>query len=304
VLRPRLPLAGKFEDFRRKRKVDGRRLMKDSGFPPPDPAGYYHATAAASATCFGCLSVLSLWDPHCENDLDHSISQFGIQNYDNPQLQSLEAGWIASKAQFGDNLIHLFTYYTTNGYTKNGDNQGGYNTDYAGFVQVDRNIYPGAGLTHVDWPGVPSYEMQIHFDLNEGNWWFYVGNTAVGYYPANLFGSTAGKTLADHGDWCGFWGEVYSADKDPSQTTTSMGSGYHATLKWPWAAYQRDMFVTNYRGWGKFRPVPYKPQPALNTSAEDSTMYDVLLNPSPFDGFMFFGGAGKGTPSVNVNWPL
>ena len=143
-------------------------------------------------------------------------------------------------------------------------------------------------------------------DVHEGNWWFYVGNTAVGYYPGNLFGSTAGKTLADHGDWCGFWGEVYSVDKDQSQTTTSMGSGNHATLEWPWAAYQRDMFVTNSRP-GRIGHLPAgapKPQPALTTSAEDSTMYDVLLNPSPFDGFMFFGGAGKGTPWVNVTWPI
>jgi Neprosin len=298
IARPRMHLAG--TGAFRKRHVDGRRLMNDPRFPPPDPFGFYHATAAASVTCYGCLSVLSLWDPHTENDGDHTISQFGIQNFDNPQLQSIEAGWICSKAQFGDNLAHLFTYYTTNGYAKDGDNLGGYNSDHAGWQQHDKNIYPGAAIAHVDGPAFPAYEMQISFDLHDGNWWFYVGNTPVGYYRGSLFSPRPGATIADHGSWAAFWGEVYSADKDPSKTTTSMGSGQHAKYGWPFTAYQRDMFIRNTAGGTIGHLRRPEPQPALTLSAEDSSLYDISMDAPGFDGFMFFGGSGTGTPWIVV----
>src|SRR5438270_13140698 len=71
----------------RKRKVDGRLLTPHSSHPPfadPDPAGYYHATSAEFTTCYGCKAVLNVWAPACQLSSDHSISQFGIQNYDNP----------------------------------------------------------------------------------------------------------------------------------------------------------------------------------------------------------------------------
>lgn len=41
-------------------------------------------------------------------------------------MQTVEAGWIVYPDRFGgDYNPHLFTYYTTNGYGKEGDNIGG-----------------------------------------------------------------------------------------------------------------------------------------------------------------------------------
>ena len=299
ILRPRFSLLEGISETVRKRKVDGRRFSERRDPPPaPDLTRYYHATASAYSSCYGCLSALSLWDPQCELDRDHSISQFGIQNYDNPQLQSIEAGCICSKAQFGDNLLHLFTYYTNNAYNVEGDNLGGYNANYRGWVQTHPHIFPGAVISAVDWPGFPGYEMEISFDLHDGNWWFYVGRTPIGYYPGSLFAGAHGKTLADHGSWCGFWGEVYSDKTDPSKTTTSMGSGLHAKYGWPFAAYQRDMLInTTVPGRVDILSLSSK-SPALSTSVENAALYDIELAGSPFDGFMFFGGSGTGTPGV------
>ena len=239
--------------------------------------------------------MLSLWDPWCQLSGDHSLTQCGLQNYDNTQLQSLEAGCMCSQDQYRDDLLHLFIYYTTNGYTKDADNLGGYNRDFKGFVQLDRNIYPGIAMQAVDWPGFPAYELEITYNRSivDGNWYFTVAGTVVGYYPSSLFGSTPGKTLADHADWCAFWGEVYSALKDQTQTTTSMGSGYHAQYGWPWTAYQRNMQVQTSK-------VGVMSDSKISITSEDSTMYDGQAGGPAFPKYFFFGGSGKGSPHIVV----
>ena len=293
--RRRVPATKKLHHTSHKRKVDGRRIRQQFESSPSggfaDPAGYYHGTMGQSTTCYGCESVLAVWDPWCELSADHSISQFGIQNYDNPQLQSLEAGWIHCKDQFGDDLLHCFTYYTTNGYSKDGNDLGGYDTDYTGWVQYDANIYPGVVINAVDWIGIPSYELEIKYQLYQGNWWFELQGTWIGYYPSSLFGSQAGKTLNDHAEWCGFWGEVYSALSDTSQTTTSMGSGQRAEVGFPFTAYQRNMQTqTNSTG---------SMADSLGTlSTDSSTLYDIQFGAEPFSQWIFFGGSGIGNPHV------
>ena len=63
-----------------------------------------------------------MWDPTVNNPAapgdDHSIMQTWLQNYDKPQLQSIEGGWTVDKNLNGDTVAHVFSYYTTNGYTK------------------------------------------------------------------------------------------------------------------------------------------------------------------------------------------
>src|SRR5262249_6892450 len=91
------------------------------------------------------LDLAEFWDPYVETSTDHSLMQCGLQNYDNPQRQSLEGGWTVDQSLNGDWQPHLFVYYTTNGYTQDSDNLGGYNQDVDGWVQYSSVIYPGAG---------------------------------------------------------------------------------------------------------------------------------------------------------------
>lgn len=279
--------------FARKRKVDGRHLMSRSSQAPadPDPFGYYHTTSGEFRTSYGCQSVLNMWAPACQLGRDHSLSQFGIQNYDNKLLQSLEAGWGVSPDQYGDSQPHLFIYYTTNGYTKDADNVGGYNQDWKGWVQVDTHIFPGALINGISIPGGTQHIITIKFQLYQGNWWFQVQGVWMGYYPASLFQGTAkaGTTLADHGDWTAFWGEVYSDLADPTQTTSDMGSGKFAEEGWTRAAYQRNTLLqtdrqgtlTNSNG---------------TTSFEDATYYDIqthLNSGTSWGSYFWFGGPGR-----------
>jgi hypothetical protein len=281
----------------RKRKVDGRRLTPHPSRPPfaaPDPFGYYHATSSEYATCYGCQATLNVWAPTCEFSGDHSISQFGIQNYDNPKLESLEAGWEVSRDQYNDDQPHLFTYYTTNGYDTDADNQGGYNRDFAGWVQYDANIFPGALINGVSIPGGVQDVIMIKFQLWQGNWWFQVQGIWLGYYPASLFQGKAksGTTLGDHGSWIAFWGEVYSSLTDPTGTTTDMGSGRFAEEGWTRAAFQSNTLVQSDR------------QGTMvdsngGTSAEDSTYYDIenhMESGSSWGSYFWFGGPGYQPP--------
>jgi len=278
----------------RKRKVDGRRLTPRADKMPsaaPDPFGYYHATSAQWATCYGCEAVLSMWDPYTEFSADHSIAQFGMQNYDNPQLQSLEAGWEVCSDQYSDYLPHLFTYYTTNGYTQDGDNLGGYNRDVAGWVQYDANVFPGILINGTSTYGGNQDVITIKFQLWQGNWWFQAQGIWMGYYPASLFtGGQGGAALGDHAEWVAFWGEVYSSLADPTQTTTYMGSGNFAESGWTWSAYESNTQIQT-DGNGTMA------DSNGSQSAENTAMYDIqsqMQSGSSWASYFWFGGPGKG----------
>ena len=199
----------------------------------PNPFGFFHAQSEQSINCLGCETWLNVWQPYVETSVDHSIMQLGMQNYDRPLLQSLEAGWTCDHSLNGDWSPHLFTFYTTNQYTKEGDNIGGYNSEVDGWVQVSSNIYPGIGLAPVSTYAGAQYGLAIGYALINNNWWFWVQTTAsglgewIGYYPAWLFFGAPGEslfsTLGNNAEWVSFWGEVYLEPSQPQQHHHSDG---------------------------------------------------------------------------------
>ena len=262
----------------------------------PNPYGYFHATTAENALCFGGETVLNVWHPGAENEGDHSVFQMGIQNrLDLPKLQSIEAGWEVSHDQYGDWDPHLFVYYTTNGYTKDDDNVGGYNQTVDGWQQASQTIFPAARLSPTSERGGTQRIAKIKIQLFEGNWWVQVLDEWIGYYPAKLFmgDQSVFTTLGDHGDWIGFWGEVYSADDDPNTTTTQMGSGSFGESGWGQAAYQRNLKVQS----GRDGTVV---DSAGSTSAEVSAWYDIVQTiPSETTWQSYFYAGG---PGADIRW--
>jgi hypothetical protein len=281
-----------------KKGREGRRLTQkksnhdpaDPGPADPNPAGYLHATSSESITCYGCQGTLNVWTPALEGGDGHSIMQTGMQNYDNPQLQSLEAGWTVDPLLNGDSLPHVFTYYTNNGYTQDGDNKGGYNTEVDGWIQYDHNVFPGALINGSSTQGGTQFTITIKYQLYQGNWWFQVQGIWLGYYPAKLFfGNKRGAvTLGSHADWLGFWGEVYSDLRPETLTTTDMGSGYKAEAGWTHACYQRNLLAQTAAGGGLTNHNG-------SASAEDSALYDIILsmNSGTSWGSYFYAGGIK-----------
>jgi hypothetical protein len=121
----------------------------------------------------------------------------------------------------------LFVYWTPDGY-----NTGAYNT--ANFVVKNQPIVPGAPLTTISTAGGQQWELEMTWQLSNGNWWLYVNQQVVGYFPGTLFGGGPLATGASEVD-CG--GETYSADG----AWPPMGSGQFASSGGGNAAYQRDV---------------------------------------------------------------
>ena len=221
VLRPALGRIGSLDQLRRvQSKSGGLRVnvnRANKKISDPNPAGYFHALSSQSATVYGADAWLNLWDPAVDIPSspgdDHSISQLWLQNYQKPQLQSLEGGLTVDHNLNGDSANHLFTYYTTNGYSQDGNNLGGYNRLESGWIQYHPSIFPGIRINGTSVQGQsPQLEIGIKYQLWQGNWWFGFNNNEsgpwiwLGYYPGSLFNGG----IADQVDWVGWGGEVYS----------------------------------------------------------------------------------------------
>lgn len=273
--------------------VNGKRPNK--GPADPSPFGYFHATSGQSGSFVECSGWLNLWDPYVQTSGDHSIMQCGLQNYDNPLLQSLEAGWTVDNDLNGDWVPHLFTYYTTNGYTNDGDNQGGYNQEVDGWVQVSSSIYPGTVFSPFSTQGGAQYGFGYKYLLYENNWWFFVHGAGagqfIGYYPSWLFfgapGDSEFSTLGAVAEWVGFWGEVYSSLSNPNDSTTQMGSGRKAEAGWSHACFQKNLRITPSAKEVNFNGAP---------SAEDPAKYDIqnhMNSGGSFGSYFYAGGPSK-----------
>jgi hypothetical protein len=207
----------------------------------PSPFGYFHAIDGQNGTVYGCDGYLSVWDPTINTPPgpgdDHSIMQIWLQNYDKPQLQSIEGGWTVDKNLNGDTAPHVFTYYTTNGYTQDGNDLGGYNRLVAGWVQYSASIFPGIRINGASTQGSAQLDIAIKFQLYQGNWWIAVQNQWMGYYPGSLFNGG----VANDAEWLGFGGEIYSSLANPALTDDQMGSGRQAADGWTHAAFARNL---------------------------------------------------------------
>ena len=216
----------------------------------PDPAGYFHNTDSQSGRFYGWDGRLNVWDPAINtpsggNGEDHSILQVWLQNYDKPALQSLEGGLTVDQSLNGDTQPHVFTYYTTNGYAQDGDNEGGYNRLHKGWVQYSNSVFPGIRVNGTSAFGGTQFDLGMKFQLykepnsNDVNWWVSVQGIWMGYYPASLYAGGLGNVV----EWCGSGGEVYSGLAKPEQTKDGMGSGRQASGGWAEAAFLRNLRV-------------------------------------------------------------
>jgi hypothetical protein len=214
----------------------------------PNPFGYFHGTDGQNVQAYGCDFFLNIWDPAINDPAtaggdDHSILQTWLQNYDKPQLQSLEGGWTVDKGLNGDTQPHVFTYYTVNGYSQDGDDLGGYNRTVKGWVQYSNSVFPGIRINGISQFDGEQFDISMKFQLyreptnGQLNWWIAVQGMWMGYYPASLYNGGLGNDV----EWIGFGGEVYSSLANPALTKDQMGSGWQAQGGWKHAAFLRNL---------------------------------------------------------------
>ena len=127
----------------------GRRAKRvapaDTTYPFELPATdvHRHSFVTQSVTCYGTEGNINAWDPYTNWSDEFSLGQLWLIRGGGNGQQTLEVGHQEYRDLYGDWVPHLFLFYTTNNYTSQGDNKGGYNTDVDGWVQYGNTIHPG-----------------------------------------------------------------------------------------------------------------------------------------------------------------
>jgi hypothetical protein len=231
-------------------------------------------------------------------------------------LQTLEAGWTKYHDHYGDDNMHLFTFFNATGYAYQGDDVGGYDQYFPNntWKQYDGQVHPGAIYSTISAHGGDQYKLWLVYQLCRGNWWFWAVDRWLGYYPASYFAggldpnlplaTDITTTLADHGDYVGFFGEVDDSArtiKPPSTelTTTDMGSGEFAETGWQHSAYIHNML---YQGDVSREPIGvndsnqyYDEDETVQAIPDSRTRYDAdthFDNRGSWGSFLWLGGPG------------
>ncbi|KAI1434431.1 hypothetical protein GGR50DRAFT_662438 [Xylaria sp. CBS 124048] len=212
-------------------------IPKVDSAPASNEGAHWYASSGQRITNHGGKGTFSLFKAFTEHDADFSLLQTAVIKQ-KPIEQTVEAGWINFPNQIAK--PHLFSFYTTNGYTRNGDNIGGWNTETTGWVQVDSELYPGVSFSPLSADGGSQYELEIGYYLSEGNWWLWCLDRFIGYYPGSLFSASVAEadSLADHSDLIDWYGEVFNSG--PALTKTDMGSG-----EFPKAGFGKSAYIHN-----------------------------------------------------------
>jgi len=137
---------------------------------PEDGTVHKYAYSAQYVTCYGGEGSINAWDPILSGPTSFLWPSCPCRGSGSGK-QTVEAGHQEFRDLYGDWVPHLFIYYTTNGYTSNGDNKGGYNRDVDGWVQYSNTIYPEAKSSPLSQFGGTQYIMSLKWQLWQGNWW-------------------------------------------------------------------------------------------------------------------------------------
>lgn len=256
---------------------------------------HWYASSGEAVDNHGGGAVFSLYKAFVENPLDFSLIQTAVirdgaanTRYGNV-TQTVESGWMNYPGQMQG--PHLFTYFTSVGYQQDVDNLGGWNRDVAGWIQTDKDIYPGLQLSPLSVDGGAQYDLHIEYKLFQGNWWLFVLDRYIGYYPASLFskGVDPASTLADHSSLIDFYGEIYNSGND--LTTTDMGSGLFPESGFGHAAYMHNIVYTDLSD----KAQHYDGSAHIQES--DRNRYRIspsFKSGTSWGSFVFLGGPGAG----------
>ena len=259
----------------------------DPEFAVPGASEHDYAYSAQYVENFGGHGNINVWNPYVYKSTEFSLGQVAVVRENGGSAkQTIEAGWQDYRNLYGDYYPHFFIYYTTNGYSSQGDNVGGYNRDVDGWVQYSSTVFPGARITWGSTYNGSQYSMHVRVQLFNGNWWIKMNNEWVGYYPASLFASNGLRYKADKISW---YGEIVDVD-DSIKTYTDMGSGRHASQRWQKAAYMRNIWV--YYASNGYR---YQYNPG-SIWATDSGCYSIekhFQSGGSWESYFWWGGPGK-----------
>jgi len=235
---------------------------------------HHYASTLQTGALYGSSATLAVAAPYVWRDDEFSLAQVALSSRHTGTLQTIEVGWQKSRTLYGDDLSHLFVFYTTNGYTNPGNNLGGYNRKVDGWQQVSHKNFPGDAF-------VSGSELAIWVHMYGGNWWVNINGDWMGYYPGSLFAPTGLGIASDTVTW---YGEILDYRYDNTATYTQMGNGLYAGSS---AAYMRNILVESIN-----QQLSYAP----TASADKPNCYSIESHPTSgtaWGSYFYFGGPGK-----------
>jgi neprosin-like protein len=196
-------------------------------------------------------ATINLWN---YNDVDFSgdlsLMQIGEGCSSGGAVRdSVEAGFVKSWDVFGDDKLHLFTFFTVQGYGPDADYVEGWNLQKKGFVQAaGATTFPGATMSSATMSiqGGAQYECPLRIRrVSDGNWWVSACGSFIGYYPTQFSTTVAASKKINYsvmhtsGCFMSVYGEVGS-HRGSFWGPTNMGSGQYASAGYGQAAYIRQ----------------------------------------------------------------
>jgi neprosin-like protein len=257
-------------DFMAKKPADAGPSTAAVAHPHSYAEGYQYVNTA------GGNSWLNVWNPAGE----FSLSQ---QWYINTNAgQTVEGGWIHYPAKWNNPSV-LFIFATPDNYAS-----GCYNLDCAAFVQTNNSWTLGARFRDYSTYGGTQYGFAEQWKFYQGNWWLYLANTAIGYYPASVYKGgpmgTGNATLTEFG------GETSNIT---GASWPQMGSALIANNFFGYAAFQNSIFNIDAAGTGHWS--------VLTPSLTHPNCYSLNVSNSatgnlwPGTTYLFYGGPGGPT---------
>jgi hypothetical protein len=289
---------------------------------------YYAKWELIGGTYRGVQGRINIWNAaHLEGGGDTNIGQVAVLRGG----QTTEAGKIEAGG-FNSGNPTFFAYFTTNGYTADGNWIGGYAGVYDGFVQYSNTVAPLDQYSFVsvtnsidvggDYRLWHYGEDEVGYGWGEpyeyqAGWWLSVGSGSqlewVGYWP-RCHDAAQGVACSEIPNWtwddsgidvfasyAGTQGEVNDHNA-PHATTTDMGSGKVASDGYRKAAYMEWIAeLPRYApetDWELFHAA--SSGTFYNLTPTDSNCYSRALEYfGSSDNWFFYGGGGKGQSGCN-----
>ncbi|CAJ2652753.1 unnamed protein product [Trifolium pratense] len=196
---------------------------------------------ASGTSFYGVSGALSVFNPKVENKEQMSVSAIWVLNRTPNNFNAVVVGWHVMPEIYNDDKTHLFIYWASDNLKR-----GCHNLQCRGFIQVDKSITPGQAFNQtstIDGLTI-MVSLGILQDPKTKNWWIYVNEKGIGYYPASLFSRL---TTVDQVAW---YGKTLNAMYAPSPP---MGSGVLPNGILGHACYFKDLaFVNNDRKQQRF----------------------------------------------------
>ncbi|XP_012572078.1 protein neprosin-like [Cicer arietinum] len=264
--------------------------IEDFQYYSQSSPGYHTVTldTTQNMTFHGAYAFIGVYNLSLQEN-QYSASSIWVESGPPTQRNSIRVGAEVHPSLYGDSQLRITGYWTVDGQMNNGC----YNYDCSGFVQVNQNKNYVLGASIYFQTGIGSSKKEfiafrIHQDRSTGNWWLTIGLKPVfiiGYWPKQLF-----THLSTGASLIRFGGQTYAP---PNMDSPPMGSGRLPKEKLKNSGFMGSLQIID----SDYNQNDVKPKDMMPYSDTDTNCYDLWYHgdQGPFwhQAFLYGGPGGK-----------